>query len=259
MQRLIESVKNNLVMNNEETIAWIDRYLNNELRGESLREIEEKLRKDEDFRQEVELQRRLVLKIKENGLRADLERLESELSPAEDPSWPAFPTQPSPPWPGTNPGEAPSRRLDDEEQAPGRPAPSPLRRTFFAVAAAIALLVVGATAYLALNRGPGVVPSPELTTLSYEGDPQPPFPVMGIRGDTPPQYVPVLIYPPVGAYTHHYQFSDTLRLYGTFEPGRLVVSYRREGGQYELRSKEARYPLRRTESIEPLVAAPGSD
>lgn len=250
-------------MNNEETIAWIDRYLNNELRGESLREIEEKLRKDEDFRQEVELQRRLVLKIKENGLRADLEQLESELSLSEDVPWPAFPTQPRPAWPGTDPGGAPPRRPGGEEPAAGGPSlpSSSLRRTYFAVAAALALLVVaGAAAYLALNRGPGVFPSPELTTISYEGDAQPPFPVMGIRGDAPPQYVPVLIYPPTGEYTHHYQFADTLRLYGTFAPGRLTVSYRREGsGQYELRSDEAQYPLQRTASIEPLVAAPGSD
>jgi hypothetical protein len=243
-------------MNNEETIAWIDRYLNNELRGEALREIEEKLREDEEFRQEVELQRRLVLKIREKGLRADLERLESELSLSEDAPWPALP----PPSPGTDPGEAPSRRLGGPGQTAGGPAPSSLRRTYYAVAAALALLVVaGAAAYLASNRNPGVFPDPELTTLSYEGDAQPPFPVMGVRGDTPPQYVPVLIYPPTGEYTHHYQFADTLRLYGTFEPGRLTVSYRREGGQYELRSDEARYPLRRTASIEPLVAAPGSD
>ncbi len=241
-------------------MAWIDRYLNNELRGESLREIEEKLRTDEDFRQEVELQRRLILKIKENGLRADLERLESELALAEDASWPALPPQSRPAWPGTGPGEPPPR-LGGEEQPPGGPAlPSSVRRTYYAVAAAIALLVVaGATAYLAFNRSPGVFPTPELTTISYEGDAQPPFPVMGVKGDTPPQYVPVLIYPPTGAYTHHYQFADTLRLYGTFAPGRLTVSYRREGGQYELRSDEARYPLQRTESIEPLVAAPGSD
>ncbi|MBD0256247.1 MAG: hypothetical protein ICV83_11060 [Cytophagales bacterium] len=246
-------------MNNEETIAWIDRYLNDELQGESLREIEEKLRKDEDFRQEVELQRRLVLKIKENGLRADLERLESELSLAEDAPWPVVTTQPPSAWPDT--GEAPARRLGGEEQTAGGPAPSSsLNRTYYAVAAAVALLMVaGATAYLAFNRGPGVFPDPELTTISYEGDAQPPFPVMGVKGDTPPQYVPVLIYPPTGAYTHHYQFADTLRLYGTFAPGRLTVSYRRESGQYELRSDEARYPLRRTEAIEPLVAAPGRD
>jgi hypothetical protein len=249
-------------MNNEETIAWIDRYLNNELRGASLREMEEKLRKDEDFRQEVELQRRLVLKIKENGLRADLERLESELSRAEEAPWPAFPIQPRPGWPDSV--EAPPRRtvasLADEEQPAGGPAlSSSLRRTYYAVAAIALLLVAGAAAYLALNRGPGVFPSPERTTIAYEGDAQPPFPVMGIRGDAPPRYVPVLIYPPTGAYTHHYQFADTLRLYGTFAPGRLTVSYGRAGGQYELRSDEARYPLRRTGSIEPLVAAPGSD
>jgi hypothetical protein len=249
-------------MNNEETVAWIDRYLNNELRGESLREIEEKLRTDEDFRQEVELQRRLIVKIKENGLRADLEQLESELSLVEDASWPALPTQPRPAWPGTDPDEAPPRRLGGEERTSGGPAlpSSSVRRTYYAVAAAIALLVVaGATAYLSFNRSPGVFPSPELTTISYEGDAQPPFPVMGIRGDAPPQYVPVLIYPPTGEYTHHYQFADTLRLYGTFTPGRLTVSYQREGGQYELRSDEARYRLRRTATIEPLVAAPGSD
>jgi hypothetical protein len=249
-------------MNNEETIAWIDRYLNNELRGESLREIEEKLRTDEDFRQEVELQRRLVSRSKKMACGPTWSGWKANFPWWRTRPWPAFPTQLRPAWPGTDPGGAPPRRLGGEEPASGGPSlpSSSLRRTYLAVAAALALLVVaGAAAYLALNRGPGVFPSPELTTISYEGDAQPPFPVMGIRGDAPPQYVPVLIYPPTGEYTHHYQFADTLRLYGTFTPGRLTVSYRREGDQYELRSDEAWYPLRRTGAIEPLVAAPGSD
>lgn len=245
-------------MNKQEMLAWIDRYLNNELQGEQLREIEEKMRTDDSFREEVELQRRLILKIRENALRASLVRLESELSLDEAPPLPVPRPESRPTGPGTGPGETPSRHPGGERQTGGGPAlSSSARRTYYAVAAAIALLVAaGVTAYFTRTRDAAVFPSPELLTLSYEGDADPPFPAMGVKGDTPPQYVPVLIYPPTGAYTHHYQFADTLRLYGNFNPGRLTVSYRRDGERYELRTDAARYPLRRSTSIEPLAAAP---
>ncbi len=198
-------------------MEWIDRYLKNELWGEELALFEERLRTDIEFSKEVQLQRRLISLLKEEGLRETFHRAEQELSQQQ---------------------EKPVVPLQRKKIA------------YFSIAATIAFLLMAAMIGYFLSNGNDIAfPEPALTAIAYQGDAEPPFPVMASRGSSPPQYIPVLIYPPTDKYTYHYQFADTLRLYGTFDVQKLMLSYQSAGNVYKLHVDSAEYNLQRGNSI----------
>jgi hypothetical protein len=241
------------MMNEDRDTDLIDRYLKNALQGEELKAFEERVTTDSFFKKEVELQRRLVLLLKEKGLREMFQKTEQEVYKKKDESEQLL---------GENHVPNVFQKADQDVFPEENP---PLKKihtswnTFYAVAAAIAFfLIVGAILYFSLNSDDVKFGNPQLATIAYDGDINPPFPTMGTRGasDTPPQYAPVLIYPPTGKYTFHYQFADTLRLYGNFDASTLSVSYQNKSEQYLLIIDSVEYKLQRNKTITPLTTNP---
>lgn len=207
----------------------IDRFLKNELQGDELTQFTNRLAAEAALRDEVELQRRLVMAVKAADLREGFKRAEREHQARE-----------------------------------ASLAASPGRRRYLAVAATFTLLLAaGLVLYFFLRQPAGPAGPPALETVAYGGEaiPEgaaPPFPTMPTRSSgSTPKRVPVLLYSPVGDYTFHYQFADTLRLYGNFAGARLRFNYRPAEDAYSLTVDSVDYPLTRSKEITALTPATG--
>jgi hypothetical protein len=129
-------------------------------------------------------------------------------------------------------------------------------------ASVLLLLVVGLIFYL--NTGPGSqVPfegtvhlptnAPLVAIISYQEESDNPVRDLEIPDTT----FMVKIYPSVKGYHFHYLFrvSDTLRLYGKFNPKDLMLQHNESSMEYRLTYKDNTYFLKRNKEISPLSPA----
>lgn len=214
------------MINEENKEEIIEQYLEGALTGEDLQEFEEKMAADAAFRREVALQKKIVHNVQTVGreqLRAQLKGIHKLM--LEKPQ---------------DEGE-----IQEEAETEVKVVPlSPNKSITYAIAAAIVLLIV-AGIFVVLNQDQNTFGDPLVASLPVE--------VIGAdnttRGD---EMMDVAIYSPNDTLTQHYQFTDTLKLYGPFKPLDVHIIYNEGTGQYKLRIHEKTYGLKKTEEIMPL-------
>jgi uncharacterized coiled-coil protein SlyX len=210
---------------------WIERYLLGELQGEELEQFIQRLRIDSAFQREVTLQRTIVEQSKQVGradMRQELKALHQQLGFAQG-----------------------KRRV--------------LAFPFYAVAAAIAFLLIVTTVFYFFNHN-RTIPDAS-STSDPKGQPIPATlafirfqasiqdPSMGFSGTKADSTTPILLYPAI-ATSPAYQFDDTLRLYGTFTPSQLALQYHPSTEQYTLLLDSTAYSLQRYRPIQALNIEP---
>ena len=120
---------------------------------------------------------------------------------------------------------------------------STMRPWQWAAAAVVVLtLGIGWMFYQRFNQPVSV--SPVSTNIPYTTEQ--PDNGQGLAGtvDAGETY-PVLIYPPSDSVSYHYQFGDTLRLYGNFPSGQLSLHYQARTETYRLKVGRTAYALER--------------
>ncbi|WKN32467.1 hypothetical protein PZB74_03785 [Porifericola rhodea] len=118
------------------------------------------------------------------------------------------------------------------------------RNIYYAVAASI-LLVVAAGIFLWINTANSTVDGVLAVQL-----------VEGARGELPaniPDQVPTLIFKNEAQYNFHYQFGDTLKLYGNFSLEQLQLAYEPNHNNYRLLVDDESYPIQKNKAITPLL------
>ncbi|MDQ3292367.1 MAG: hypothetical protein M3Q05_13850 [Bacteroidota bacterium] len=213
-------------MNAEENLHLIDRYLRKELSGEELQLFEQRLKTDPSFLEEVELQKKTIQLIKETEILRALQKAQQDITDKG-----TFKK-----WPSVDAVEF----LKEEvfwEAAPD---------------------------FYVLGAMEQPYHTPEIT-ISYEGDPDPPFPIVPSAGKHLFPYV--RIFPASGSQTFHYRFKVTpskynpanldtrLSLYGQFDPAKLtLVYYKKENKEVvKLRIESKEYNLQLNRPTAPLV------
>jgi len=202
------------MINEENKEEIIEQYLEGALTGEELQEFEAKMATDAAFRREVALQRKIVRNVHTVGreqLRAQLKDIHQEMLAGQD--------------------------TKEETKV----VPLLQRKAVqYAIAAAIALLIVGWGVFMLLDQ-----PSDE-PVLAF-------LPVESIRedGSRGPSrgMLNVLIYPPEDTLNQHYQFTDTLKLYGPFDAQEIRIVYNLSNDHYMLEANGKTYGLRKTTAI----------
>lgn len=171
-------------MINEENITdIIDQYLRNELEGEELEEVEERLASDPQFRSEVEAQKAVLNSLRILGresLRDQFKGFHRELDLGEE----------------TSARETRVRRLWTKNR-------------YYAIAASVALAIVSGI-ILYTNRAAGPDPLVAVTFKAPVFDSQS---GLGIAGDVKVVDSVVIQLSTHAEYDEHYQFTDTLRIY----------------------------------------------
>jgi len=201
------------MINEENKEEIIERYLENKLTGEELKEFEEKMATDAAFRREVALQKKIVRNVHTVGreqLRAQLKDIHKEMM------------------------------ADQDTKEETKVVPLWQRKTVqYAIAAAIALLMVAGVVFVLLQDTTHGIQKDVLAveTIGTRGEPQ-------NRG-----MIAVNIYPPEDTLTQHYQFTDTLKLYGAFEMEKIRIVYNLSNDQYMLQANGKTYGLRKTAAI----------
>jgi hypothetical protein len=209
---------------------WIERYLLGELKGEELTEFNHLLRTDPTFHHEVVLQRSIIeqaQQVAREDMRQQLKDLHRQLGFAKEKV-------------------------------------RPLPFTFYAIAAAVVLLLVstavfyfsyfnqsvpGDTRTASANKKPALLSQPAVIRLRVMGE----NPKMGISGVHRDSTVAILLYPATST-SPAYQFDDTLRLYGTFTPDHLTLQYDQAKEQYTLLIDSLSFPLQRYRPSQTLRA-----
>lgn len=203
----------------------IDRYLRNELTPEQLFLFEERLRNDYTFSEEVELQRRIILTVKEAEIR-NLLRRKNRGNVSDD-----------------------RRDLSCNYLKDTREAGYPV----LAIAARMEDYSEDSTAKQLDSN------FPDFISIPYKGDPNPPFHVHKNFGKD--FLLLVLIQSATESYNYHYQFtvdsskSARLLLFGKFNPKELTLIYNRQQNQdfLKLRIGKKEYKLKINEPVAPLV------
>jgi hypothetical protein len=141
-----------------------------------------------------------------------------------------------------------------------------LRRTRvirYAMATSVLLLLVIGLIFYLNTRPSWQVPlestaplptnAPLVATISYQEESDNPVRDLEIPDTT----FTVKIYPSVKGYHLHYLFrvSDTLRLYGKFNPKDLMLQHNESRMEYRLTYKDNTYLLKRNKAISPLIPA----
>jgi hypothetical protein len=200
------------MINDQNKIEIIDLYLENALPEKQKLEVEERMKNDYYFRNEVELQRKVIAMIKEEereGMKKELDILfESK-----------------------------------EDEVRGRVVsmrPSTVR---YAIAATVSvLLLAGGIFYLTRDSAPEVQ---YVAVNLVDG-------ARGTLPDGIPEQLPLIIYPEHDEYHQHYQLGDTLRLYGNFDLEKLSLEYEPNQASFILRIQEKVYLLNPNDQINSL-------
>jgi hypothetical protein len=225
------------MIDDENRTDLIDQYLDEELSGEALREFEERMDSDSDFRKEVALQQKIVHTIKEkerNELRNTIKQLfEEEIDSKNLPHT------------GKSEDQGEVDDTDDDGKVVNMPpSTTPLWR-YAAIAAAIFILIVAAI-FLFDSQ-----PSNNDPQFAYLEVTVPP----GSRGGTDlpvPDLLAVEVISRHPEYSFHYQLGDTLKLYGEFSIDDLTIYYEPNAEQYLLLMDDTEYSLDTTSDVVPL-------
>ncbi|WP_146153641.1 anti-sigma factor [Adhaeribacter arboris] len=216
-------------MNAAENLHLIDRYLRKELSGEELQLFEQRLKADPVFLREVELQKKTILLIKENEILRALKKAQRDITDKGTFQWP------------------PRQSFEEVERVAAKAYREPAPREFLEKS---------------FERP---TPNPDIT-ITYEGDPKPPFPITSAAGKN--LFPFVKIFPASGSQTFHYRFkvvpskynpttiNTLLLLYGDFDPTKLILLYHKKENQevIKLRMEAKEYSLKLNQPIAPLQA-----
>jgi hypothetical protein len=207
----------------------IDRYLRNELNLEQLFLFEERLRKDPDFLEEVEFQRRIILTVKEAEIRNLLRKSRNYTDDKRNKQVPYLEelTESEPVL------KMAYRRSDDADRIN----------------------------IMSSHKAPI---GPRFISIPYEGDSTPPFRLNKSSGKVVFSSVEILQAPNIPE--RHYQFkidsgkSAILFLVGVFNPKELTLIYYRQQDQdsLKLRIGTKEYKLKINEPVAPLAEDDGT-
>lgn len=207
------------MINEDNKTEIIDQYLKGTLNPELVKEVEERIQIDAAFRHEVALQERIIRTIRES----ERTFLHKELDHMFD--------------------ETLGRKDTDKDEPPIIPLAKQNRN--YAVAAVVALLIVAGVAFWWNGKQSS---EQEVRYMAVN------LPA-GSRGTLPASVadsIPMLIISHEMLYDFHYQFDDTLKLYGYFQQKEMLLIYEPTRQTYELKIDGQYYPLSKTETITPL-------
>jgi hypothetical protein len=246
----------------ENHTEWIEQYLNGELEGDALNQFNERLQADASFKREVEVQRAIVVQIRQSG-RAALRSKLVEVIDQLDLPWPVESYE----------DNSPTESFPEEPSLPIREQAN--RWRYYAIAATVTLLLVGSGVGYWLYRSTPVAITKQQsaatdTRQQTESKATTPLPqIASIRlerigkgrtfgfggAGSKDTTLSVLLYP-AGSGVKAYQFGDTLRLYGNFNLVRLLVQYDQRTKHYTLLEDSIGYPLQRYRPRQALTLAP---
>lgn len=203
------------MIDDENRTDLIDQYLEGELSGEALREFEERLNEDREFRKEVALQQKIAHTIKEQ----ERAKLKSEIK------------------------QLFNEEINNKESGGAPVIDIASRRRNFAIAAIVTVVLVASVLFIVNQRE---VVRPQIVYLEIKLLP-------GSRGSLPvPDSLAVDIVSEDPAYSFHYQLGDTLRLYGDFDKHELGIFYEPNDELYLLQWEGQEYELEKTEEVLPI-------
>lgn len=202
------------MINDQNKIEIIDLYLENALPEKLRLEVEERMKNDYYFRNEVELQRKVIAMIQEE----ERGEMKKELDILFE--------------------------SDEEESSHLKKATSMRPLTVrYAIAATVSiLLLAGGIFYLTRDSAPEVQ---YVAVNLVDG-------ARGTLPGGVPEQLPLIIYPEHAEYNQHYQLGDTLSLYGDFVVEELVLGYEPNQELFILRTQGKVYLLNPNDQINSL-------
>lgn len=202
------------MINDQNKIEIIDLYLENALPEKLRREVEERIKNDYYFRNEVELQRKVIAMIQEE----ERGEMKKELDILFE--------------------------SDEEATADSKFVNMQGRSRYYAIAASVGLAILAAALFFFTQNT-----EPEVSYLAVRL----PEGARGSVLENISLKMPVLIYTDHEEYQQHYQLGDTLRLYGNFDPEELSLEYEPNQKIYLLTTGEETYLLSPTNTTKPLL------
>lgn len=202
------------MINDNNKTEIIDQYLEGTLDDVQRKEVEDLIQTDASFRAEVALQRRIIQHVQEQ----ERDTLRNELSDL-------------------------FTREEDTSREDARVVALSRRNVYYAIAASVLVLI---TAGIFIWMNPSTDPLAGSIAVHLPE---------GSRGDLPagiPEQIPVMIIEDHPEYDFHYQFGDTLKLYGTFELSTLSVEYEPNQESYSLLLNQDAYPITQSDTIQAL-------
>lgn len=202
------------MINDQNKIEIIDLYLENALPEKLKLAVEERMKNDYYFRNEVELQRKVIAMIQEE----ERGEMKKELDILFE---------------------------SDREESGNLKKTTSMRPVTvrYAIAAVISVLILASGIfYLSRDTAPDVQ---YVAVNLVDG-------ARGTLPADVPEQLPLIIYPEHEEYTQHYQLGDTLRLYGDFDPEKLSLEYEPNQALFILRTQGKVYLLNPNDQINSL-------
>ena len=204
-----------IMINDHNKIEIIDLYLENALPEKLRLEVEERMKNDYYFRNEVELQRKVIAMIQEE----ERGEMKKELDILFE---------------------------SDEEESSHLEKTTSMRplTVRYAIAAVISVLILASGIFYLIRD---TVPEVQYVAVNLVDG------ARGTLPGGVPEQLPLIIYPEHAEYNQHYQLGDTLSLYGDFVVEELVLEYEPNQKIYLLSTGQATFLLSPTNTTKPLL------
>jgi hypothetical protein len=202
------------MINDHNKIEIIDLYLDDALPEKLRREVEERMRNDYSFRNEVEIQRKVIAMIRQD----QREEMKKETNIIFE--------------------------SDEKATADSNVINLRGRSRYYAIAASVGLAILAAALFFFTQNT-----EPEVSYLAVSL----PDGARGSVPENISLQMPVLIFTDHDEYQQHYQLGDTLRLYGNFDPEELSLEYEPNQKIYLLTTGQATFSLSPTNTTKPLL------